>query len=102
VSPIDHASTLDPMSNDLASRHADNVELLRDNDPTAVWSLNLTDCLPAQRRALIDHHAAVAALLRKRGHRIRSNIIHDIDRGELLTLRLATRGVTSVESRHGF
>jgi hypothetical protein len=89
------------MSDQLANEHADHVESLRDSDAAAVWSLNLSDCTAEQRRCLIDHHAAVAALLRKRGHRVRSNMIQDQDRGELITLRLATRGVQSVESRHG-
>jgi hypothetical protein len=89
------------MSDQLANEHADQVERLRDTDPHAVWSINLTDTTTDGRRTLIDHHARVGSLLRKRGHRIRSNVIHDQDRGELLTLRLATRAIQTVESRHG-
>jgi hypothetical protein len=74
------------MTDALAIRHADNVEAIADTG--AIWSLRLGDCQSDQRQALIDHHAKVMRLLRRRGHRVRAGIVHDDLDGECLTLRI--------------
>lgn len=87
------------MTHTLVLDHADVIERMAGSG--AIWALVLADCTAGQRADLIDHHAKVMRELRRRGHRVRAGIVHDENDRENLTLRLVSRDVESVESRHG-
>ena len=65
---------------------ADQVQAMHGTG--AVFALAIGDCEPDQRMTVINHHQAAMNLLRRRGHRVRGNVIYDEDGIETITLRI--------------
>lgn len=76
------------MSTALVINHADQVEAMHNTG--AIWSLRLDDCSAEQRIWLLEHHGRVVRLLRKRGHRVRANVVNDPIDGECITARIVS------------
>ncbi len=88
------------MSHALVIEHADYVETLVGSGQ--IFAIRLDDCSANDRADLIDHHTAVMAELRRRGHNVRAGIVRDPVHGfECLRLRIDDGKPASVESMHG-
>jgi hypothetical protein len=59
------------------------------HDSRAVFAMRLDGCgVDGERQLMLDAHGAVVDELRRRGHGVSSNVVHDDLEGEVITIRI--------------